>query len=208
MGTYHEVSDPRYRYLKAFQCERLARTYADFAQRKEYQAVSRFFFTRIYSTEDSTDRDRAFKRVHKTLKHVLPRDWLHGLAELIDLQRLTVELDQRLLERLESMAAPVEFGMDVYEEAYVLSNNFADRMRQIELLTLSLTRIHDVAHTFGVGFILRTAKRACVVLGETRLVDFLLDGYGAFSGLKDIQPFVAAVADRETRRLERIYSVA
>lgn len=207
LSFYHEVEDPRYRYLKSFQCERLRDTYADFIAQPHYRAACHFFFNRLYSTQDTHDRDEAFKTIYAAVKRYLGGDVTESMARLIDLQELTIELDQKILQVLADLGAPEDFDMSRYEKAYALSENYPGRVRQIELLEFTLRLVHSISHRLGIGMILAGLRAASLLVGDTRMVDFLYDGYRAFADLPDIEPFAQAMSQRERRRLDRIYGI-
>ena len=161
MQTYAQVTDPRYFYLKHFQSERLRVTYADFAEKPEYFEACQFFFNRLYSTEDSSDRDAAFKSIHEKASKFIGGDIVKSMEKLIELQDLTLALDEKLMDVLAVMEAPVEFDLETYEKAYAWSDNYAGRLRQIELLVFTNHLVHHIAHRFGIGIVLRGLRTAC-----------------------------------------------
>ncbi len=201
------VTDPRYFYLKDFQSKRLRTTYDDFAVQPRYESACFFFFYRIYSVEDTEDRDQAFKKIHGTVQSFLGGEVVHSMTRLIELQELTIALDMKILEVLAEMDAPVSFDMATYERAYKRSDNYAERERQIELLDFTIRLIHRISHRFGIGMVLRGLRAACTVLGHTAMVDFLMDGYRAFADLRSIDPLAAAMVEREQTRLDRIWAI-
>jgi len=205
MQTYEQVTDPRYFFLKQFQSDRLRTTYADFAEEPIYEEACDFFFNRLYSTEDSSDRDAAFKSIYDKASRFMGGDIIKSMEKLIELQDLTLSLDRKLLEILEVLEAPVEFDMETYEKAYSWSDNYEDRVRQIELLVFTNYLVHDISHRFGIGIVLRGLRTACRFSGDTRMVDFLSSGYQAFKNLKRIEPLADAIRTRETERLDRIF---
>ncbi len=202
---YPEVSEPRYRYLKAFQSDRLRHDYADFSEDPQNRAAASFFFDRLYSTEDTTERDASFKRIHANLKRFLGGEVAESMAKLIELQEITLAMDHKLLEVLAEQDAPTEFDEAAYERAYRLSDNYDLRLRQIELLVFTNRLVHKISHRFGIGVVLMGLRNACLLLSDTRMVDFLMEGYRAFKNLKSVEPLVAAIQERETQRLNRIY---
>lgn len=202
---YPRVSEPRYHYLKGFQSERLRRTYADFAADPQNKAAAAFFFNRLYSTEDTSERDASFKRIHANLKRFLGGEVAESMAKLIELQEITLAMDHRLLEVLAEQGAPAEFDEETYERVYRLSDNYDMRLRQIELLVFLNRLVHKISHRFGIGVVLLGLRNACLLLSDTRMVDFLMEGYRAFKNLKSVAPLVAAINERETQRLNRIY---
>lgn len=205
MQTYAQVEDPRLFYLKNFQSNRLKETYADFAAKPNYAAACDFFFNRVYSVEDSQDRDAAFKKIYGLVRNFLGGEVERSMARLIELQDLTLALDEKLLQVLHEMDAPVEFDMETYEKAYAWSQNKAERQQQIELLVFINHLIHKISHRFGIGMVLKGLRAACVVAGDTRMVDFLTSGYKAYARLKSIEPLAEAIETRETERLDRIF---
>lgn len=203
---YQAIEDPRYRFLKDFQCKRLFKTYADFIEQDRYQSACRFFFDRIYSSEDTHDRDEAFRSIYDVAKRFLGGDILESMHTLIELQTLTIELDQKVLEELEKLGAPVEFSMAEYEEAYRTSDNYDARLQQIEWLDFTMRLVHRISHRLGIGLVLKGLRAASLVVGDTRMVDFLYEGYQAFVDIPDIEPFAREMKDREIARLDRIYA--
>ena len=202
---YPEENDPHYRYLKELQSNRLKETYADFADQDHYRAATFFFFERLYSTKDTTDRDQAFRTIHGAVKRFLGGEVAHSMSLLIELQEITIEMDARIMKLLSD--APPDYDMETYERAYRDSQNYELRVRQIELLDLTIRMVHRISHRFGIKFVLGSLKSACILLGDTRMVDFLMDGYKAFAHIKDIEPLAQAMVRRETERLDRIYGI-
>lgn len=206
MAIYKEVEDPRLRYLREFQSQRLRKTYADIAEMRGCEKACEFFFTRLYTTEDTSERDEAFVKIYSMAKRYLGGDVVKSMTKLIELQRLSIALDDRILEVLEEMGAPVEFDMETYERAYRLSDNYDERVLQIELLEYTLRLVHRISHRFGIGMILHGLRTAALAMGDTRMVDFLMEGYEAFKRMKDINVLAVPMVEREIQRLDRIYA--
>lgn len=205
MAQYEEVEDPRLHYLKGFQSKRLAVTYKDFTEKKEYTAATFFFFNRLYSTEDTADRDASFRKIHKLVHRYLGGDVVKSMDKLIELQELTIALDNRMLELMIDQDLPVAFDMETYERIYREADNYDPRIRQIELLEFVNRLIHKISHRWGIGLVLEGLRGAAMIAGDTRMVDFLMDGYKAFKHMRKIDPLVDALGNRERRRLDRIY---
>lgn len=202
---YQPVEEPDLRYLKLFQSQRLQDTYADFTAKKEYEAACFFFFNRLYSTDDTSERDQAFRSIHATAKRFLGGEVVVSMNKLIELQELTIQLDQRILQVLREFGQSLDFDMETYERAYKLSDNYQGRIRQIELLEFVNRLIHRISHRFGIGMVLKGLHAACVIYGDTRMADFLMDGYKAFRNMRSIEPLANAIVERETKRLDRIW---
>lgn len=202
---YPDVADPRLFELKAFQARRLRVTYADLAELPQYRAACHFFFNRLYSTEDTADRDQAFRKVHHLARAWLGGDVAGSMEKLIELQEITLAMDETMLGLLIAEDLPFVFDDETYERLYRASDNYPLRLRQIELLEQTMRMVHRISHRLGIGLVLSGLHAACLVTGDTRMVEFLQDGYRAFHDQRDIGPLAKAMVLRETERLNRIY---
>ena len=205
--TYGEVADPWLHHLKHLQSQRLRHTYDDLANIPKYEAACFFFFNRLYSTEDTAERDNAFRGVHKTAKRFLGGDVVASMTRLIELQEITLEMDHRIVDLAKSEGITPDFDIPTYERYYLASDNYQMRERQIELLDFTARLVHRISHRFGIRMVLNGLRAACVVVGDTRLVDFLMDGYRAFADLNEIETLAGAIQHRETQRLKRIFQM-
>lgn len=199
-----ELGD-RYRIIKAYQNERLRATYHDFLADEEWSEVCRFFFGRVYNTDDTQQRDAGIERLHHHVQRVLGGDVVRCLGNIIALQNLTVALDLRLLEDLISLDAPAVFDLETYEDAYRAGDNYAERARQIDILVDTLTLGYRVFHRFGIGFSLKSLHRFQQLRGDAMVTGFLVEAYDIMHALERIEPLAVAVDERERSRLDRIY---
>ncbi len=192
-------------HLKQFQNERLRGTYADFITREAYRPTCDFFFGRVYKGEDTSERDAAFVHFTDALEKVLGGDIITCMRELVDLQKLTNDLDERLLRMLHDMSGSEPLAMGIYEEAYYRCDNYAQRVDQIDLLLSSLHMANRIFHRWGIGPGLKALHRFQRLRGKTLVTGFLVEGYDALTGLKDVAPLARAIETRERERLDRIY---
>ena len=194
-------------HLKTFQNNRLRGTYADFIAQPSYEATCRFFFDNVYKAEDSTARDQAFVAFHHKIRRVLGGDVILCLRQLIDLQQLTNQLDGQLLEVLAKMEIPHPLTVQHYEDAYARCNNYQQRVLQIEQLLHCINLSNKIFHSWGIGTGLKALHRFHQFMGDTQVTDFLLEGYHAMTGLKNLAPLTVAINERERIRLDRIYGI-
>lgn len=205
MTQQKEVADPKLRYLRQFQSDRLRGTYAELALEPGYEEACEFFFGRLYSTEDTTDRDEKFRSIYTNAKKILSEEMVTTVDQILELNDLSHQLDQRVLGVLTEHGHPHEFDMETYEHVYFLSDNFDERIRQIELIEFGLQLVHRYSQRRGVGLILRGLRKTPVFGGEGGVADFLLDGYKAFVDVKDMNYFTETIVQTEIERLNRIY---
>lgn len=193
--------------LRSWQVDRLARTYADFLADECYHSACGFFLSDIYGARDFSQRDRDFEHLYDLLSRFLPDVMLRLLREAILLNRMTNDLDRKLLHVLEG-----KFGMDnaltpeSYAAAYRQCNNYAERLEQIERVVAIVREIGAGAQLRLVGPTLRLLRVPAYRLGWFDLYDFLERGYQAFLPMKEVEPFAQAIDQRERRILDRIYA--
>jgi hypothetical protein len=199
--------EPRLALLRAWQSERLAKTYADLLADKRTRPAGEFFLSDIYGPRDFTQRDHDAERLHEILSRVVPAPMLQQLSDIIQLNRLTAALDQQLLAALfDQLGVTDTITAAQYAEGYRLCDNYPERVRQIDLIVTVLNEAAQGAHWPGAGVALKLAGVPARQAGWVELYEFLLRGYDAFKRIKDVKVFVATVEQRERRILAQIFS--
>lgn len=202
--------DPQLAYLRSWQTARLSATYADLLVSPRYGPAIRFFLSDIYAARDFSQRDHDLVRLHGYLSRVLPAPMLRLLSLAVELNSLTHELDAALLAEL--VVLEPELGPErpltpaLYGEGYRRCDNLAARAHQIDLI---LAVGHDVELTVRLplaGTTLRLARAPARRAGWHQLQDFLERGFEAFKAMRGAQEFLATVAERERRILDRLFS--
>ncbi len=196
-----------YRYLQAFQSARLKRDYGHLAQQQQYQKLAEFFFDEMYGPHDFQARDAQARRLHQFI-HLAPGLTMRDIEVCLDLLALTNELDQQVAAVLEQMHVDLPFDEQAYEEAYFKADAYQPRVRQIELIRESLTRVSRFASIPFLGTALANMKTLARLTSMRELHQFLIKGYYALRDVKDLETFLRAVEDKEIERLNRIYGVA
>jgi len=199
--------DPHLALLRAWQSERLAKTYADLLADKHTRPAGQFFLSDIYGPRDFTQRDHDAERLHEILSRLVPAPMLKQLTDVIQLNRLSAALDERLMKALfDELGVTGAITPELYAEAYRHCDNEAERARQIDLIVLVLSEAGQGAHWPGVGMGLKLAGGTARKTGWVELYDFLERGYDAFKRIKDVKAFVSTVERRERRILAQIFS--
>jgi hypothetical protein len=201
--------DPPLALLRTWQAERLARTYADFLEDKQYRPACLFFLSDIYAPRDFSQRDHDAERIHAFLSRVVPAPMLQLLTEVIELNALTSELDRRLVSVLvDQLGVTDTLTSDQYAEGYRRCDNVAERTRQIDLLIRVVTQVGEGARLRGVGLALKVVRGPARRAGWVELSDFLERGYAAFKQIRELPRFVGAIERRERGILTRIFAGA
>ena len=193
--------------LIRFQVERLKVTYNDFLEQDEYAEITQFFLNEVYTTKDTTERNAGFKNVYQKFKGKIGASLANNLAKLVDLNDLSEQLDQLMVRKLHQMGVVDRFSEDEYEEAYYLTDVYAERKEQVDLIVKSLRTFHALSGYRSIGITLSVIRPYALLKGARNLMDFMQEGYRVFRKTKDVVPFEKAIHKKEMKRLDRIYSL-
>jgi hypothetical protein len=192
--------------LQSFQSQRLRRDHADIADEPQYRQIANFFFQEMYGPNDFSSRDEQAHRLQQFV-HLVPGLAARDVLDVLELLDLTNHLDDAVAARLSALAAPLDFDEHIYERVYQLCDNYADRVRQIELSRNALYSVHRMALTPLIGAVLQRTQGLAQAVGMTDMHRFLHLGYHAILSVRDIHRFVETILLREQDRLDRIYEV-
>jgi hypothetical protein len=190
--------------VKAWQAERLARTYADLIGRPRYAAATRFFLEDLYGPKDFSARDQELLRIVPVMERVLPDSAVQTAALAIELEALSERLDHALARALP--AGPLDEA--AYGEAYRASATREERVRQIELIGEVGLRLDALVRKPLIAGTLKLMRKPAHLAGLGDLQDFLEAGFGAFRTLDGAEEFLAVFRARETEIVSRLFSGA
>lgn len=188
--------------LQHWQSQRLLRSHADLRANPRYRIAVEFFFSELYSAGDPRLRDRDLMRVQRVMEKLLPKEALRALTLAIELEVVSQELDADVTRNL----APGPITVETYAEAYRRAGRHTDRERQIELLHLIGGYLDHVVRKPVVGALVRFARGPAHAAGFGSLQEFLERGLRAFEAMRGAGEFLAALRDRETQAMERVFS--
>ena len=192
--------------LRAWQAARLRQTYADLAADRRFAPAIAFFESDLYGRGDFSRRDTDLMRVVPTLVRVVPEGVVVCIAQAVELNALTHELDLRMLAALPHPDAP--FTVREYCSAYRRAGEVGARRRQIALIDEVGSALDRFVRRPLVRASLAMMRTPARVAGLGALQDFLERGFAAFRTMHGAAPFLAAVRTRETALLEAIMSGA
>ena len=194
----------RLRELRAWQAERLARTYADLSADPQSGRAVGFFLSDIYGPQDFTRRDAELMRAWGVLRRTLPPVTLEVLTLAIELQMLSEELDLEVAQHL----PPGAIAAESYACAYRAAGRPEARRRQIELTVEVGRRLARAVRMPLVGLVLRAARMPAHMAGFGLLQDFLERGFAAFARMPSAAPLLDAIRDRETAFMSSLFAEA
>lgn len=199
--------DQKTSLLRKWQSERLARTYADFAQNPRYKPALRFFLEDLYGARDFSQRNHDIRRLYDLVRHIAPEPMIRPLILSVELHYLTENLDERLLDVLVNQLGVSEsITVPQYAEGYRRCDNYAQRLQQIDLIHDLGSLIDEIVRMPFSGAMLKLGKLPLERGGWHELMAFMERGYNAFKHMRGGGPFLANVRRRERRVLDRIYA--
>lgn len=196
--------------LKRFQATRLAATHRDLLDDARYAPATRFFLDDLYGSKDFSRRDEQLARVLPMLARSLPTKALATLADAVELDALSEELDARVAGRLARRAGGGDAAIDeaAYRAAYAQPEDRALRERQIALI-VGVGRSLDalVRHPL-LGALLRAMGGPARAAGLGALQEFLQNGYSAFRAMRGADEFLRRIEARERSLMDQLFGPA
>lgn len=190
----------------AWQSERIGQTYADVAKIPRFHDAILYFQHDMYGTKDYSKRDHDVKKIYPIIERLLPNRMLQILTYVLELNALTMQLDQAQAQKLEHMNALKNIEHQQYATAYRLSASKEQRSKQIDLVLQigdELNRLAGKQYLMGV---LRLSRKPAQKLGIGELHGFLERGYHAFMKMKDAKPLIKVIYEREHAILNNIFN--
>jgi len=189
--------------LANWQAKRLGGTYADLAAQARYADAVVFFETDLYGNADFARRDADLARVVPLLVRMLPERVIATVAQAMELNALSQELDRELLARLPRRDSA--FTVADYCRAYRGAGDRAARTRQIDLIGAIGAGLDAYVRTPLLGTALAMMRQPARVAGFAALQDFLERGFAAFRQMDGATEFLATIDRRERQLMDAMF---
>jgi len=196
--------DAARRRLRAWQAARLARTHADLVADPRMDLAAAFFLTDIYGAEDLSRLEADVRRVAPAMKRVLTAAGLEIVAQAVELEVLSEDLDFAMATTLGAEANALSGA--AYGAAYRKVDRRADRERQIKLIEDLGGSLDSLVHKPFVGTTLSVMHKPAQLAGLGEIHDFLLRGYKAVAKMANAREFLDLVVDRERKLVEALFA--
>jgi hypothetical protein len=203
VATLHEArrADPALgsalQRLGDWQSRRLRNTYADLAADPRYAAAIAFFQNDLYSGADFSRRDSDLARVVPAMTRMLPATVIATVADAVELDALSHEIDRALLAHLPKTSGL--FTVAEYCEAYRRAGDFPLRKRQFELIQNVGVALDRYVRMPMIGTALMMMRQPARLAGFSALQDFLERGFAAFRRMNGADEFLRIIDFRETQ---------
>jgi hypothetical protein len=160
-----------------------------------------FFLTDLYGSKDLTRLDADVRRVVPTTKRLLPTAGLETVADAIELEALSEELDLAMAAALGPNLTAAAYG-----RAYRKVDRRNDRERQIDLIEDLGHSLDRLVHQPLIGTALSMMRRPARFAGLGELHEFLQQGYDAFRTMGGAGEFLNLIVGRERKLLEALFA--
>ena len=192
------------RHLRAWQAQRLARTHAKLLTNPRFAEAATFFLTDIYGANDPTARDAEIRKVLPTTVKLLPAVGLETVADAIELDALSEDLDAAMVTALGKRTSGIDAAS--YGRAYRKVGRRPDRERQIDLIEHLGQSLDRLARRPFVTTTLAMMRKPAQLTGLSELQSFLERGYAAFHKMGGADEFLGLVVERERNLLEALFA--
>jgi hypothetical protein len=190
--------------LRAWQAQRLARTHAALLRNPRFAEAANFFLTDIYGATDPTARDMEIRRVLPVAIKLLPAAGLETVADAIELDALSEELDSAMLATLGKRVSAIDAAS--YGRAYRKVGRRQERELQIDLIQHLGQSLDRLARRPFVSTTLAMMRKPAQLAGLSELQSFLERGYAAFHKMGGADDFLGLVIQRERNLLKALFA--
>jgi hypothetical protein len=195
--------------LRAWQADRLARTYADLLANARYGPAARFFLDDLYGPKDFAERDDEMARILPTMMRLLPTSAVRTFGLAIELDCLSEQLDAALIDALRAdvgSGAPLAIDFAPYAAAFRKCANRPERERQIALVGEIGRALDALARKPLIAKAVEMMRGPAHAAGLGALHEFLERGFQAFRHMRGATEFLAVIDRRERGILQRLFA--
>lgn len=186
--------------------DRLALMYADWIAQKGFDGIPDFFRHHLYSPPNKEARDAALDNLYQKLKSVTGPEMTANIHMLIELNKLTDELDLDTARVLLSTTLKTKSTDELtFEELFVAvrqAGRKEDRKRQVQMVADCLTFFFSLSKLPLIKLVMAPIKVAASLVGAMDLVATMEAGYALSRNIKDMSPFVDTFIQRENEFIE------
>lgn len=191
------------------QVARFRNDYDEYFERADTEKLVTFFFEKIYDLEAQDTIIQTAINTYNKVKGQLSGDTRENLENLIELNRLTHALDQRMAKLLlnKGWQEGEQLSPEAYFDLYVELGMEAERRQQLLSSVKSMVESYQLAHKPFSDVVLKAAKGFAVMFGVMPLYRFADEGFHATKAVKpDIfNRFVDRVMENELEYIIRAF---
>lgn len=186
--------------IKAWQHDRLRRTYADLLDSQRYAAAAHFFLSELYGPGDFSRRDAQFARVVPALVRIFSSHTVDTVRSLAELHALSEDLDNVMAQ---AVALPVT--REGYVRAWQTTGRAAEREAQISLVQRIGSELDHYTRKPLLRRALKMMRGPARAAGLEELQHFLENGFDTFAAMGGAKDFLGIVGQRERLLAARLF---
>ncbi|MCS7205388.1 MAG: hypothetical protein NZ853_06805 [Leptospiraceae bacterium] len=194
--------------------KKLEETYQDYIQNQEgFKEIPSFFKNYLYSPANKEERDRVLVELYHKLKTIVGQDLVENIQKLIELVKLSDELDFEITEEILKDQAHTKkrlnhttynINLQAIEKIIHKRDQYEKRKRQILLVCETLNFFFNLSKLPLVKLVMAPIKVAASLVGAEILIETMEEGYRISKNIKDMKPFINDFYKREMEYLESI----
>lgn len=194
------------REIKVLQARRFEATYADLLRDPRHRPATRFFLDELYGDHDFAQRDAQFSRIAGAIERLFPEAVAQLAVDMAELHAVTEQLDATLGTHWQALATLSPAPR--YVAAWRQTGTPAQRQQQLRVVLQMGRELQHLTRKKSLRLALRMMRGPAQAAGLGALQAFLERGFEAFSHMGDAQGFLAAIEQRETRWMDRLFNDA
>lgn len=176
----------------------------DLLESKRYGPAAQFFLTDLYGPGDCARRDADVMRVMPTAERLLPESGLKVLAQAIELDALSEELDYLMVVALRRSGSMARLNAKAYALAYQEVGEEARRRHQLQLVNELGMTLDRLARKPLLGATLKLISGPAHLAGLGELFSFVERGYRVCHHMGRASEFLETIASRETAIMQAL----
>lgn len=188
--------------LQTWQSKRLRLTYDFLYQKDKFVPAIEFFLEELYGPRQYSQRDEDLHKIIPKMAKLLPDKAMLSLAKAMELNRLSLHMDIKMLAFIHDM--PIT--KTSYAHAYRKCDNQDEREKQIDFIEELSQDLNKVTKIRGISILLKMSRTPAEVAGFLSLHQFLEKGYKAFKNIGDIKYFIGPIVNQERLICEALFA--
>ncbi len=192
--------------------ERLEQHYEDYIKNvKGFNEIPSFFRQNLYANANKQERDKALEELYQKLKTIVGQDLVENIYKLIQLIKISDELDYEIAEELlknylkdREYNEKTNLDFEIIEKIIHEKNQYEKRKQQIELICESLAFFFALSKLPLIKLVMAPIKVAANLVGADALIETMEEGYRISRNIKDMKPFIKDFRERELIYLNNI----
>jgi hypothetical protein len=192
--------------------ERLEQHYEDYIKNvKGFNEIPSFFRQHLYAPANKQERDKSLEELYQKLKTIVGQDLVENIYKLIQLIKISDELDYEIAEELlknylkdREYNEKTNLDFEIIEKIIHEKNQYEKRKQQIELICESLAFFFALSKLPLIKLVMAPIKVAANLVGADALIETMEEGYRISRNIKDMKTFIKDFRERELIYLNNI----